>query len=102
MTPAAGNDKTARPGNELISCGHWEGAAGDVLPGGAGQAVSPAWGGVTRVARSASGAVADGCAGYGGLALAGSYLDAFGVRFRRLGHQDLQNAVLGGGFDSVG
>ena len=54
------------------------------------------------MARSASGAVADGCAGYCGLALACPYLDALGVRFGRLGHQDLQNAVLGRGFDSVG
>src|SRR5579859_2425030 len=75
-------------------------AAGDALSGGAGPAVSPAWGGVTRRA-AASGAVLGGGAGYGGVALAGPDLDALGMHFRRLGHQDSQNAVLGRGFDGV-
>src|SRR5438067_12260938 len=51
--------------------------------------------------RSASGAVVDGGAGYGGLARVGPHLDALGVRFWRLGHQDLQDAVVGCGFDNV-
>jgi hypothetical protein len=46
-------------------------------------------------AAAASGAVLDGCGCYSGLALSGAYLDALGVHFLRLGHQDLQNAVLG-------
>jgi hypothetical protein len=43
----------------------------------------------------ASGAVLGRLACYGGRACAGAYRDALGVHFGRLGHQDLQDAVLG-------
>ena len=92
----------ALAGNGYVSCGHGYPWPQETSYRWCGQRVSPAWGGVTPLARSASGAVLDGCAGYCGLAHAALYLDALGVHFRRLGHQNLQNAVVGCGFDSVG
>src|SRR5258708_12221080 len=50
---------------------------------------------------AASGAVLLSGAGYRGLALGGAHLDALGVSFLGLGHQDQQDAVLGGGLDPV-
>jgi hypothetical protein len=43
----------------------------------------------------------DRLARYGGLARASAYLDSLGVHLGRLGHQHLQDAVLGRGFDLV-
>src|SRR5260370_18832486 len=65
------------------------------------QAVRLAW-------PAASGAVRGrlvrygGCGCYGGLAGAGADRDVLGARLGRLGYQDLQDAVVGCGFDRVG
>ena len=47
-------------------------------------------------------AVLAGGARYRGPSLASAHLDALGVHFLRLGHHDLQDAVLGRGIDLVG
>src|SRR5580704_9796239 len=73
--------------------------------GGDQQEASSAWrgpggGGADRRPAASRAVLASG-SGYRRLAFASAHVDALGVDFVRLGHKDLQDAVLGGGVDLV-